>query len=552
MKTKTLSRIFASGLILALMSGCSAPAATPPASSGSETTPPATETPIEEEGYSLPIVKEPITLKFMTRESEYPGTSFNTTTPLIWQEFEKNTGIHIEFEAMPTAELTEAVQLRLAAKSDVPDMIQIPGAQDGSYLSRYLNDGVIVPLNDYINQYGTNIKKIFEAYPDYEKSLTLPDGSIAGFGNVRASQYGFRCQMIRQDWLDKLGLPMPTTPEELLETALAFAENDMNGNGQADEIGMSGYGTQWKEIGHAWGLHFVTGDGWDVEDGKIVFESITPAYQDFLRFLKKCVDSGAFPADWQSCDKETHLARVSNSQVGLFVRSPALDALNYLDPAQSMKQAIPEADWRVVPALDGPYGKGIFVKEPIAQLSRTVVVTSANKYPAETVKWLDYVIFSEEGVRYNQYGVEGLNYKIEDGKVIKTPSEWDDNKPQADGSWLGIGDYMPSVYTNESDEAVFAHLNLGEDNPALLSIQACWPTVEEPFVPPIPTVEDGKRVSALMADIKTYVDEMFYKFLNGEADIDKDFDKYVEQLESIGLNKVIGIYQSAYDARETK
>ena len=55
-----------------------------------------------------------------------------------------------------------------------------------------------------------------------------------------------------------------------------------------------------------------------------------------------------------------------------------------------------------------------------------------------------------------------------------------------------------------------------------------------------------------MADIKTYVDEMFYKFLTGEADIDKDFDKYVEQLESIGLNEVIGIYQSAYDARETK
>ena len=68
----------------------------------------------------------------------------------------------------------------------------------------------------------------------------------------------------------KRQLPMPTTPEELLETALAFAENDMNGNGQADEIGMSGYGTQWKEIGHAWGLHFVTGDGWDVEDLSLI------------------------------------------------------------------------------------------------------------------------------------------------------------------------------------------------------------------------------------------------------------------------------------------
>jgi putative aldouronate transport system substrate-binding protein len=552
MKRKILCYLLLLGLLLSAVA-CGSKSNTGSSENGTENTaaeitqPAATES-IAEDGYSLPIVSEPLTLIFLTRESEDTGTSFNDNKALVWQEYEKKTGIKIQFDAVPSSNLEETVQLRLAARQNVPDMIQIPGQQDGSYLTKYLQDGVIIALNDYIDKYAINMKKVFEQYPVYKQELTLPDGSIAGIGDLRASKYQFRSQMIRMDWLEKLNLKMPATPDELLKVAKAFVTNDMNENGKADEIGMAGYGDQWKELGHAWGLHFVTGSGMTVKDGKVIYESITSQYQDFLRYLKKCVDEKVFPADWISVDKKTNLARIANSQVGIQVRTPAEYALTYQDPNDSMKKNDPEADWRIIPAMDGPYGKGIFVKEAVAEIWRTVVVTSVNKHIAETVKWLDYVIFSEEGQRYNMYGIEDLTYKMENGNVVKISSELDNNKPLKDGTWLGY-QYMPGIYTTEGDEISYAALNLSDDNPALLSLKACWPYLEEPFVAPIPSLEDGKRISELNADIITYRDEMFYKFLTGKADIDKDFANYIKQLNSIGLNEVMDIYQKSYDNR---
>jgi putative aldouronate transport system substrate-binding protein len=503
----------------------------------------------EHNGYRLPIAKEPITLVFLTRESEIPGTSFMNDNALIWKEFEKNTGIKIKFDAKPSSELKEVVQLRLAAKQDVPDLITIPASQDGAYLAKYFSDGAIIRLNEYINKYATNMLNIFKQYPDYEQAMTLPDGSIVGIGSMRSTKYAFRNHAIRQDWLKKLDLEMPKTPDDLLNVAKAFVENDMNGNGKADEIGMSGYGDQWKELGHAWGLHYVTGAGWTTRNGKVVYEPVTPEYQDFLRYLKKCVQEGVFPADWASVDKKTHQARLINAQCGIELRASATAVINYLSEDDSMRKNNPDADWRLIPPLDGPYGKGILVKEPIAQRWRTVVVTSANKYPEETLKWLDYTIFSEEGQNYKLYGLEGITYKVEDGKIVKIPSELHDNKPKEDGSWLGYGDYLPLIETDQSIEVGFSHIVPNpEDHPLVQEIRSLWPYVEEPFVPPIPNVNDGKKLSTLLTDIETHVQEMFYNFVSGEADIESDFDKYINNLKSSGLDEVIGIYQKGYDS----
>lgn len=554
MKAKKLASVVIAVICGACAAGCgrsdTSPSSKSAASPGSEaqTSMASSLRAQEETGYTLPIVEEPIELLFLTREVESPGVSFNATPqPLVWQEFEKATNIKIKFDALPSAELKETVQLRLAARQDVPDLITIPGDQTGSYLSRYLKDGVVIPLNDYLDKYGVNYKKVKEEYPVYDQTLRLPDGSIVGLGNLRASQYQFRAQLIRQDWLDKLELPMPTTPDELLETAKKFIENDMNGNGQADEIGMSGYDQQYMELGHAWGLHFVTGDGWDVQDGKIVYEPLTEPYREFLRYIKGCVESGVFPSDWISVDKNTHLARATNDQIGILMREPALSAINFQDPNSGMATAVPHANWQVIPPLDGPYGKGIYVKERMTDLGRTVVVTSSNNYPVETVKWLDYVIFSEEGNCLMQYGIEGKTYEVKDGNIRKLESDLADNKPLADGTWLGYGDYMPGIYTNESDELSFAHLNLASDNPGLIGVQACFPYVEEPFVAPIPTVEDGAKISASLADIKTYVEESRVKFITGEMDLDSDFDKYVANLESVGIRDIIDMYQNQYN-----
>ncbi|HOJ10752.1 MAG TPA: extracellular solute-binding protein [Clostridiales bacterium] len=497
------------------------------------------------EGYTLPIVKEPITLVFLKRENSTPGSSFMNNRPLVWEEYEKKTGIKVKFEALPSNELKEVIQLRLAAKQNIPDVIEIPGTQDGTYLEKYYADGVIIALNNYIDKYATNIKSIFEKYPDYKKSLTLSDGSITGLGALRATKYEFQATGIRVDILKKLNLQMPKTPDELFNVAKAFKAYDINGNGKADEFGITGNGDQWKELGDAWGLHYVTGDGWTVRDGKVVYEPVTPEYQDFLRFLRKCVKEGIFPADWNTVDSKTNDARIINGQTGIMARMNALSSVYYLDPNGTMLKNFPDAEWSVIPPLDGPYGKGILTKEPVAQRWRTFVVTSANKYPGETVKWMDYAAFSEEGQTYNRFGVENMNYRIENGKIIRFTKE-EQEKAMPEGAWSGSG-YLPSVDTDESTEMGFAHI-VALDHPKVQELRDLWKYIEEPFVPPIPSVNDGKKLASLLTDVKTQVDEMFFKFLNGDANIDTEWDNYVKRLNANGLDDVISIYQKGYDS----
>jgi putative aldouronate transport system substrate-binding protein len=251
-------------------------------------------------------------------------------------------------------------------------------------------------------------------------------------------------------------------------------------------------------------------------------------------------------------DNATNTARKVNGLVGISARDSAGNAMNWQDPSNSMPKTQPDARWVIIPPLTGPYGKGNLTKEPIASIWRTVNVTSANKYPEETVKWLDWTIFSEEGSRLIYFGIEGKSYEMVDGKVrVIVDSPWVGNKPQADGSWLGYR-YLHRVLTSEMEETSFASLNLPENNYGWQSLRALIPLVQEPFVPPIPTVEAGAQISALMTDITTYVNETTVRFMQGALSVDRDWDKYIADLKSIGVDTVIDLYQKQYDNLKSK
>jgi putative aldouronate transport system substrate-binding protein len=80
-----------------------------------------------------------------------------------------------------------------------------------------------LPLDDLIDQYGTNIKKMFEEMPETKNLQTFPDGKIYALGHVmpfRPSHFG--AAFINQVWLDRLGLEAPTTTDEFIEVMRAF------------------------------------------------------------------------------------------------------------------------------------------------------------------------------------------------------------------------------------------------------------------------------------------------------------------------------------------
>ena len=86
-----------------------------------------------------------------------------------------------------------------------------------------------------------NVKAFFKEKPDAQKLITDPDGHIYALPSSRGKSYSGSGQnmMINKAWLDKLGLQVPTTWDELENVLKAFKTQDPNGNGQADEIPMN-------------------------------------------------------------------------------------------------------------------------------------------------------------------------------------------------------------------------------------------------------------------------------------------------------------------------
>ena len=82
-----------------------------------------------------------------------------------------------------------------------------------------------------------NYQHALEVYPAFRQMTTFPDGTIRSLAKIQPCRPMTRNQpIINKVWLDKLGLAIPTTIQELKDVLIAFKTQDPNGNGIADEI----------------------------------------------------------------------------------------------------------------------------------------------------------------------------------------------------------------------------------------------------------------------------------------------------------------------------
>ena len=136
-----------------------------------------------DEGYSLPIVDEPVTLRFMCRENQTAAApTYGSGELPVWQKAEELTGVKIEWETAISSDYEAVVQTRLAAGVDLPDMICVPDPLP------YLPQKLFIPLDDLIEKYAPDIKKMLEENPDVKGSITAYDGKIYCIHRCKSSK----------------------------------------------------------------------------------------------------------------------------------------------------------------------------------------------------------------------------------------------------------------------------------------------------------------------------------------------------------------------------
>ena len=462
-----------------------------------------------------------------------PNINSSNDDILAYQKIQENTNVDIEWiHPTPGSDL-EQFNIMLASR-DYPDIITHNWGRTQGGVTRALSSGVILQLNDLIDQYAPNYYNLVK---DNRASM-LDDGIRVGFHPpvFDARQSAFRGLQIRKDWLDTLNLKIPETIDDWYQVLTAFKNNDLNNTGELDIIPLGDDGGfQLKDLAVAWGV--VSNFYIHPDSDKIEYGPIQPEYKEFLSTLAKWYAEGLIDEEFAAIDGNVYQGKISGNQTGAYVHM--LSRLQVIPPVG--KEHDPNFELVAAPWPIGPGGKE-YSGHPFNEVTaQTISISTNNKYPEETTKFLDY-FYSEEGIDLINWGVEGETYTIVDGQRKYTDLI------------LNNPDYPPT-----SAIMMYAHPTLGFNAPldyeAQMQVQTpvqieagrIWGGADFSLLLPVMslTAEESAKMSTIMSEIDAYKDEMIMKFIMGLEPLEK-FDDYVSQIERMGIDDITKIQRDAY------
>ncbi|ACX66959.1 MULTISPECIES: extracellular solute-binding protein [Bacillales] len=461
----------------------------------------------------------------------------------LWQEYEKMTNIKVQWDTVHKDNLAEKRNLLLAG-GDYPEMFYA-SAFPRADLLKYGKQGAFIPLNDLINQYAPNFKALMEKYPVIEKGITMPDGNIYGLPTLydpefRSVLYG--TPWVKTEWLTKLGLQEPQTLDEFYDMLKAFKEKDPNGNGQKDEYAWGGVGTAGivNYLRGSFGLNYHGTSNINVDtdpaSGKVRFIPTDPRYKELLQFVNKLYKDGLLEQDIMS---------VKSTEVDAKGVEGLLGVVDNVDPVAIYNQE----GYVGLPVLKGPHGDQMFsaTGSPLGNIGMFVLTDKA-KNPAALIRWMDY-FYSDEGIRMFFMGWKDETYKEDAAGNVDYVDEIKNNPEglnldQAVGQYLiWPGGYYPGFVTQKyfkgAEGLPTSVENAKKAEPYVIPQEKVWPPFNF-------TADEQSELTGIQTDIHTYVDEMRDKFIAGNESFD-NWDQYVANLQKMGAERYLSIYQSAAD-----
>lgn len=478
-------------------------------------------------GGQLPIVNEPVTLKVLTIED--PTHSMGSKKDcLYWDWLTEQTGIQFEVETYLKEDMATKLPLIMAG-DDLPDIFLACNFTYGD-LEGYANAGKILSMNDLIEEYGYYTQEVFEERPDAIGAFYAADGNCYGLPQVTSSLSAGYCNYgINQGWLDNLGLPVPTTLEELYEVLVAFKEQDANGNGDPnDEIPWSiiagdmntvmwthstvGIATYWP----------ISGAMFDEKDDEVFLVNTSDQYRELLTFMNKCYEEGLLieTAFTQSSAEQNALRR--EDRVGLASLVGELDWT-----AEACGKVVTWTGLSIGCEKYAPVsGRGAAYNPNIFHISATT------EYPEVCFLLGDY-LFSEEATWLSEYGIPGKAFNWTD----EANFQWKKEEGHKNDYRLFANCYIRDEWTQNPVSEINAVYMDKLNQVSKMAFQHFLVT----------TPEEADQISVLGTDLTSVLDEYYVHFITGEKDIEKDWDEYVKLVDSLKGKELTDLYQEIYN-----
>lgn len=445
------------------------------------------------------------------------------------KELSRLSGYDLEYELMTWgggADYNQQLALRFASR-DLGDLVMTSGISSNVHAGA-VDQGVFLELDELLDKYGPNIKKNIPEEA-WKSPRVMKDGKTYGIP-ILAAAPTTRIMFIRQDWLDKLNMDVPTTLDEFLQFAEGVKQNDLNGDGDpnneyalaiTDNIGWSDVFT---------GSFGVRPGAWQMRDGQMEPDIIQPEMKEAIAFYKKLYDNGYIHKDFVTKKQADRITEIFKGYVGSY-GAAANQYGTFTDITKYINQ--PDAKTTMIVPPKGPRGESYF--QPQSEgIDFVWVIPSTTKNPEEVIKFLDWAWGTPEAEKFFAFGIEGHNYTEKDGKIEYDAEAAVNVDNQASGfhrktinvrgsSRSAIIKYQPEEEHimkgyEDAEKSVYKHDSLG--------------------MPPLESLVGHPELAVDLSAGSIFYDT-FVKLVVGKEDLDEGFDKFVKEWKSRGGDQMI-------------
>ena len=477
----------------------------------------------------------------------------NAEKPVI-QQMNETMGVTINWDCISGDTLTEKKNLVLNSGTDMPDAFMGASLSDYEIITNGSN-GICIPLESYINEETMpNLSKLVEERPELLATCTMPDGHIYTLPTI--SEMGFtysdgnnyylgaipQFMAINKEWLAAVNMDMPTTIDEFHDVLVAFKENDCNGNGDpTDEIPLSFEWGHWcanmTSLFSAFGFTDYNADHRAIKDGKVYYNASTENYKEAMEDFHQWYAEGLIDMEAFSQDDSQYIAKGSGEDARLGVFS---------------WWEIPEVvgdhadEYEYLTFLSGADGTlGVNLNEQGTTGQDRFALTSSCKNPELLMKWIDqcYDPILSMQIIYGPIGEYFEEEPDENGIYIETP--------EAGGNLKAKTELWAPNRQLSTDFGTYYYME-DRAQQRLDDLSNIWfEKVKnfEYYPSVVYSLEETETINEYISDLNDYVSETSANWIISGG-VEEEWDKYISQLENMGVNEVVAAWQSAYDRYE--
>jgi putative aldouronate transport system substrate-binding protein len=483
--------------------------------------------------------------------------------------------IEIQFYMLPEAPADIRTKVSLmVASNDLPDII-ITDDLTAESIFDYGSKGAFIQLDRYLASSATapNFYKIpADDRQNYLQFITAADGHIYNLARYEPETWNLTPsrQYINKAWLDKLGLPIPSTAEEFRQTLVAFRDRDPNGNGRRDEIGITGWfrGTYGENPILALMNSFIfcaslNGFALDNSGAKVTAPFTEANYRKGLQYLNTLYKDGTLSPSVFTNDQQQYRADLNNNpQVVGFTTAGSLS--NW--PQASVDSNPNFAEMWMIPPFKGPDGLAYSPYTGFVP-NNTTFITSKARDKDLAFKVMDSMLdntisiiqrFGEEGIDWsrkpedlakdsNAYVSMGIYPSL---SIVEMTDIW--NAP-SNKYWHNQGPRYASMQQGNTRGSLMAPYKPDSYAAMVNGYNYQYNLDAHPaHILPSPlkytTTEAEQNIEAIV-NVQEYVLQAVAEFITSARDINNDtaWNNYLRDLNNMGLQTWLNTAQAAYD-----